>query len=129
MDPVFLRLDHVLTIHAEQIERYGGSPGIRDRGILESALAAPSATFGGSFLLGDLSGMAASYAYGLANNHPFVDGNKRVAANSAIVFLYVNGWKFEMDPDDFAELILKVASGRADRTMLTEAFRVHSKKR
>ena len=73
--------------------------------------------------------MAASYAFGLTNNHPFIDGNKRVAANSAVVFLYLNGWKFDMDPDDFSELMLNVASGRADRAQLTGAFRKHSRKR
>ncbi|HYQ81440.1 MAG TPA: Fic family protein, partial [Anaeromyxobacteraceae bacterium] len=74
--PAFLTLDEVLALHADQIGRYGGSPGLRDLGLLESALAAPRATFGGEHLHGSLPEMAAAYLFHLVRNHPFVDGNK-----------------------------------------------------
>ena len=76
MSPDFLTLDEVLEIHRDQIERYGGAAGIRDLGLLQSALAQPSATFGGQYLHADLHEMAAAYLYHLVQNHPFLDGNK-----------------------------------------------------
>ncbi len=72
----FLTLEDALALHASRIARYGGSLGLRDLGLLESALAVPSATFGGQFLHGSLSEMAAAYLFHLVKNHPFVDGNK-----------------------------------------------------
>lgn len=77
MDPEYLTTEDVLEIHADQIERYGGSGGIRDRGLLEAAVAMPQASFDGQLLHGDLFEMAAAYLYHLVQNHPFVDGNKR----------------------------------------------------
>jgi death-on-curing protein len=85
--PVFLTLDEVLALHEDQIRRYGGSPGLRDPGLLSSALGAVSATFGGRFLHLSLFEMAAAYLFYLAQNRPFVDGNKRTALASALTFL------------------------------------------
>src|SRR4029079_14647196 len=79
-------------MHEDQLRMFGGSPGIRDRGGLESADATPSATFDGRFLHHGLFDMAAAYAFHLAENQPFVDGNKRTALNAALVFLDINGW-------------------------------------
>jgi death-on-curing protein len=93
VDPTFLSLDEVLEIHQEQIERYGGSDGIRDPGALESAVATPQATFGGEFLHTSIPAMAAAYLFHLCQNHPFIDGNKRVGANSAVTFLLLNDWE------------------------------------
>ena len=90
MDPLFLSLDEVLEIHEQQIERYGGSHGIRDAGGLESAMATPQATFGGEFLHRSIPTMAAAYLFHLCQNHPFIDGNKRTGANAAITFLLMN---------------------------------------
>ena len=90
-DPVFLDVEDVLLIHEEQLPRYGGSPGIRDRGLLESAVAMPRATVGGDFAHEDLFAMAAAYAFHIAQNQPFVDGNKRTGLLAALVFLDVNG--------------------------------------
>lgn len=87
MEPVFVTLDEVFAIHRDQIERYGGAPGVRDQGLLLSALAQPAATFGEGFLHADLHEMAAAYLFHLIQNHPFVDGNKRVAAVAAAVLL------------------------------------------
>ena len=78
MKVVFLTLDEILALHADQIDRYGGSLGVRDVGLLESALAAPAATFGGRYLHGSLHEMAAAHLFHLVQDHPFVDGNKRI---------------------------------------------------
>lgn len=83
MEPLFLSLDEVVEIHGQQIDRYGGSPGIRDSGGLQSALATPQATFGGEYLHQSMPAMAAAYLFHIYQNHPFVDGNKRVGANAA----------------------------------------------
>lgn len=93
MEPVFLSLDEILEIHEEQIERYGGSTGLRDAAGLESAVATPQATFGGEFLHTSISAMAAAYLFHLCQNHPFIDGNKLVGANAAITFLRMNAWE------------------------------------
>jgi death on curing protein len=85
-DPLFLSLDEVLEIHEQQIARYGGPPGLRDAAALESAIATPQATFGGEFLHTSVPAMAAAYLFHLCQNHPFLDGNKRVGANAAITF-------------------------------------------
>ena len=80
MSPDFLTLEEVLEIHDDQINRYGGASGIRDFGLLESALAQPQTIFGGSLLHTDLFEMAAAYFFHIIQNHPFMDGNKRVGA-------------------------------------------------
>src|SRR5262249_60874918 len=122
MDPVFLALDEVLEIHDQQIERYGGSTGLRDAGALESAVATPQATFGGQFLHASIPAMAAAYLYHLCQNHPFIDGNKRVGANAAVTFLLMNNWEPSFDEDEFADLVLSVASGRLSKPELTQVF-------
>ena len=91
IEPEFLILEDVLDIHARQLARFGGAAGIRDRGLLESAVAAPQAAFGGEWLHTDLFEMAAAYAFHIAENQPFVDGNKRTGLLCAIVFLDING--------------------------------------
>lgn len=90
-DPVFLDLDDVLLIHEEQLARYGGGAGIRDAGLLDSALGTPRATFGGDVVHENLFAMAAAYAFHVAQNQPFVDGNKRTGLLAALVFLDLNG--------------------------------------
>jgi death-on-curing protein len=99
LDSVFLTFEDVLELHDEQLERFGGSTGIRDRGALESAVAVAQATFDGRLLHNDIFEMAAAYAFHLAENQPFVDGNKRTGLYAALVFLDVNGW-LVLDPDD-----------------------------
>lgn len=90
MEPVFLSLDEVLEIHEQQIERYGGTSGLRDAAGLESAVATLQVTFGGELLHSSIPAMAAAYLFHLCQNHPFLDGNKRVGANAAITFLLMN---------------------------------------
>jgi death on curing protein len=118
--PEFLTLDEVLEIHRDQIERYGGSPGVRDVGLLESAVFMPQATFGGQFLHKDLFEMAAAYLFHLAQNHPFVDGNKRVGAVAAFVFLAINGQDLIAPPEDYEKMVLSVACGETGKETIAD---------
>jgi len=122
MDPLFLSLDEVLEIHEQQIERYGGSGGLRDAAGLESAVATPQATFGGEFLHPSIPAMAAAYLFHLCQNHTFIDGNKRVGANAAITFLLMNNWTPTFGEDELVELVLSVASGELKKLGLVEIF-------
>ena len=122
MDLTFLSLDDVLEIHAEQIERYGGSAGIRDQAGLESAIAAPRMTFGGQYLHGSVAAMAAAYFFHICQNHPFIDGNKRVGANAAITFLLLNGWEPLFEEDELVALVLSVAAGATGKPELIQDF-------
>ena len=109
---LFLSLDEVLAIHADQIRRYGGSHGVRDMALLSSALAMPRATFGGTYLHGSPAEMAAAYLFHIAQNHPFADGNKRAALASALAFLWLNDYRLEADDDALTGLVYGIAEGR-----------------
>jgi death-on-curing protein len=113
--PTFLSLAEVLEIHKDQVARYGGARGIRDIELLKSAIGMPSATYGGQSLQTDIYEMAATYLFHLVKNHPFVDGNKRVGAVAALVFLALNGFDVEASEDDFAEMVVAVARGELDK--------------
>ena len=122
--PDFLSVEDVLQLHARQLAKYGGASGVRDVGLLESAVASPKASFGGQFLNEDLFEMAAALIYSLAANHPFVDGNKRVAAAAGLVFMALN----EIDPTEYVEseleaAILAVADGSLEKEGLAEYLR------
>src|SRR5260370_40863868 len=106
MTPNFLTMDEVLEVHRDQLTRYGGAPGIRALGLLQSALAQPQARFGGQFLPGDLLDMAAAYLFQLVQNHPFVDGNKRVGAVVALVFLRMNDQDLHITNVELESLVL-----------------------
>jgi death-on-curing protein len=122
MEPEFLSLDEVLEIHEQQIDRYGGTHGLRDAGGLESAVATPQATFGGEFLHASIPAMAAAYLFHISQNHAFLDGNKRAGANAAITFLLMNDWEPEFDEQELVDLVLSVASGRVGKAELTGVF-------
>lgn len=122
MDPVFLTEQEVIEIHAEMLAEYGGSPGLRDQGLLDSAVAQPRVTFGDQFLHGSLHEMAAAYLFHLVRNHPFVDGNKRTGAASAIVFLLMNGLTSTASEDEYYDLVIAVAKGRIDKIQIAEFF-------
>lgn len=126
MQPLFLDIERVLQIHRSLIERYGGSEGLRDVGLLHSALAIPQASFGGQWLHNDLFEMAAAYLYHLVQNHAFVDGNKRVGAAAAIVFLAINDVEVEADEDGLVELTLGVARGELGKQEIAAFFRTKS---
>jgi len=123
VNPIFLSIVEVLEIHRDQIERYGGDPGIRDLGLLQSALAMPAAGFGRRYLHKDLYEMAAAYLFHITQNHPFVDGNKRTGAVAALVFLSINGIVLDTDEDAFEKVVRSVAEGKCDKATLTEFFR------
>lgn len=128
MPPVFLTLAEVVEIHRDQIERYGGRPGIRDAGLLESAVAMPQAAMGGQYLHADLFEMAAAYLFHLVKNHPFVDGNKRTGAVVAFVFLEVNGIEVALKEDELVETVLSVAEGRKLKPDVAALLRTRVKK-
>lgn len=111
MSPDFLTLKEVLDLHALQLARYGGGEGLRDLGLLESALAQPMATFGGEYVHASLWEMAAAYLFHIVSNHPFVDGNKRAGLLAALVFLEINGVSLLRGSETLYELTLSVASG------------------
>jgi len=119
----FLSLSEILEIHQDQVTRYGGTLGVRDIELLKSAIGMPMATYGGDFLHTDVYEMAAAYLYHLVKNHPFLDGNKRVGAVAALVFLLLNGYDFNAPEDDFAELVLAVARGELDKAQVAVLIR------
>lgn len=127
MEPLFLTLEDVLEVHRDQIERYGGTLGIRDNGLLESAIAAPQAGFGGHYLHRDLYEMAAAYLFHLVQNHPFIDGNKRVGTATALVFLVLNGAETNIPNKELVEMVLSVAKGKLDKPAIAEFLRTHAK--
>jgi death-on-curing protein len=112
----------VLSIHARQIERFGGTPGVRDEGLLESALAQPQATFGGQFLHSKISEQAAAYLYHIAMNHPFIDGNKRTAFAVMDTFLRLNGCALNLTDDRVYDLVMRVARGTMTKEELSREF-------
>lgn len=121
----FLSLSDVLTLHANQIELYGGTDGVRDRGLCESAIAQPQAGFGGEYLHGDIFMMAAAYMFHLAQNHPFLDGNKRAGAIAALVFLDINGIEIQAPAGSLYDLTLAVATGQLGKDEIADWFRRH----
>lgn len=127
LDPQFLDLSDVVRLHEHQLATYGGSPGLRDLGMLEAAVAAPRASFDGAWLHSDLFEMAAAYLFHLCQNHPFVDGNKRVAAAAAYSFLYLNDWQLGGSQEGFRDLVLATASGKADKAQIRAYLKKHSR--
>lgn len=107
----FLTVEDILQIHENQIALYGGARGVRDLRLLESAANSPNATFGGQLLNDDIIAVAASYIFHLCQNHPFIDGNKRTALASALVFLDLNGFAIEDDEEHLYSMMMDVASG------------------
>jgi death-on-curing protein len=126
VDPTFLTLDEVLALHEDQVRRYGGLGGLRDSGLLSSALGSVSATFGGQFLHESLFEMAGAYLFHLARNHPFIDGNKRVALASALIFLWMNDVEVEASEDELTDLVFGVAEGRISKAEVAVFLQSHS---
>ncbi len=127
MSPGFLTLERILAIHKYQIEQFGGHGGVRDWNLLHSAIAAAAATFGGQFLHTDPCEMAAAYLFHIVKNHAFVDGNKRVGAAAAAMFIELNDLCFTADPDAYAALTLSVARGDVSKSAVAEFFRANVK--
>ena len=127
MNPQFLTLDEVMDIHRDQIERYGGTLGVRDVALLESALAAPQSGFGDQYLHGDLFAMASAYLFHVVQNHPFLDGNKRVWTAAALMFLELNGVETKISNHVLVATVLAVAQGRTEKLAIAAFFRKHAK--
>jgi death-on-curing protein len=124
-EPIFLTLAEIIAIHDYQIQHFEGAPEVRDLGLLKSALGMPSATFGGKFLHPTIEEMAAAYLFHIVENHPFIDGNKRVGAMAALVFLDLNGIDFNASNGELAALVLGVASGKISKSDVVHFFKEH----
>jgi len=118
---VWVRADAILAVHEEQLAQHGGGVGVRDLGLLESALARPEnlAAYGDP----DLADLAAAYAFGIARNHPFVDGNKRTAAVAALLFLWANGAETDIGEAELVTAILSLAAGELAEDQLAAWLR------
>ena len=115
-----LSKNQVTALHSALIREFGGIDGIRDEGLLESALAAPFQTFGGEPVYPSLQAKAAQLGFGLIRNHPFVDGNKRIGAHTMLVFLAVNGIELRYEQQKLIDIVLSVAAGQIDRQWLLQ---------
>ena len=127
-DIIFLQPEDVLLFHQEEMNLSHSKPIIRDKKALDAALHSPQASFQGKFLM-DIFEMAATYANSICFNHPFLDGNKRVAAISSISFLYLNGLEFNEEySEDLADTILLLVNKKLSKTELAKYFKTHSRK-
>lgn len=127
MEPAFLTLAEIIEIHSDQIERYGGNPGLRDMGLLKSAMATPSAWFGGCFLHEDIFEMAAAYLFHIVKNHPFIDGNKRTGLAAAVIFLDMNGIEVDVSEEMLVKIVIETAEGKNSKTEIFDFFRKYSR--
>lgn len=118
LEPDFLSVEDVLDLHQIQLERFGGGAGMRDPGALESAVAQPQASFGGTFVHPDLFSMAAAYAFHIAQNQPFVDGNKRAGLAPALVVLDLNGRSVAVPESWLYQGLLDIAERKLDKAGL-----------
>jgi len=121
--PRFLTVEEVLDLHEQLVGRFGGGHGLRDLGMLASAVAMPQAGFGDSYLHEDLFEMAAAYLFHIVMNHPFIDGNKRTGAHAAFVFLADNGYAVTLSQDEKYDLVIGVCEGTVTKKALAAAFR------
>jgi death-on-curing protein len=122
-DCIHLSVETVREMHAEALQRFGGSDGVRDENLLASAVLTPQSSFGGKSPYADLVEIAGAYLFYLCGNHPFIDGNKRTAMMAAIVFLRLNGIEPAPDSDEWERLVLDVASSKLDRDETTRRLR------
>ena len=116
--PRFLSKSLVLALHQDLIATFGGAVGVRDEGLLESALAQPQATFGGKLLHPTIHEQAAAYLYHISRNHAFIDGNKRTACAAMETFLELNGYQLTLSDDKQYNLVLEVAQGNLTKEEL-----------
>jgi death-on-curing protein len=125
MEIIFLTLDDVMEIHADQVAAHGGEPSVRDLGLLASAVEMPAASFGGQYLHEFPHEMAAAYLFHLCANHPFVDGNKRTSLDAALTFLRLNGYEIDATPQNVIDFTLAVASGKLGKAEAGVFFKRH----
>ena len=126
---LFLSIQQIDLLHLEVLKEFGGADGLRDRGLLESALEMPWATFDGKLLHKNLSSIAAAYLFHICRNHPFIDGNKRVALGAALIFIEVNGGTIRASDDELERLTLGIASSEINKDAVTTFFRRRVKAR
>ncbi|GIL01033.1 MAG: death-on-curing protein [Alphaproteobacteria bacterium] len=124
-EPIWLLDSIVLAMHDEQLAEHGGAQGIRDRGMLESALARPKNLF--AYGEGDLCALAAAYAFGIARNHPFVDANKRTALLAAYTFLRINGQELVASETDAVATMFALAAAEIDDRAVAEWLRANTR--
>lgn len=120
---VFLSLEDVTIIHSSTVEQEGGMEGMRDHGLFDAAVAMPRQQFGGTYLHEDLAAMAAAYLFHIAQNHPFLDGNKRAAVMAAFVFLDNNGLELRVSPQELETVTRRVAAGEMAKDELIRWMR------
>lgn len=129
MKVTFLTLDEVLALHADRVERYGGRPGVRDIGLLQSALGVPRATFEGKLLHGSLHELAAAYLFHLVRDHPFVDGNKRAGLAALLAFLGLNSHWLAADARELEKVVRGVAAGKTTKAEVAVFIQRHMRPR
>ena len=122
----FLNVEDVLSLHADQIKLYGGDHGLRDMGLLESAIAQPLAGYSGEYFHEDIFQMAAAYLFHIVQNHPFLDGNKRTGAVAALVFLDLNNIEIKAPKGSLYDLTISVATSQSSKNEIAEFFRPHA---
>jgi death-on-curing protein len=122
LQPKFLTFDQVIALHKLQIDQFGGTHGVKDEGLLLSALGQPESGLGDEYFHKDLHGMAAAYLFHLVKNHAFHDGNKRIAALASAVFLEVNGLGVTADEDEFEKLVLDAAQSLKTKEQIAKFF-------
>ena len=120
-EPSWLSYEQVVSIHSRQLRRFGGAPGLRDEGLLRSALERPINKW--QYEQAELPELAAAYAFGLAKNHAFVDGNKRIAFMTMVVFLRLNDIHFAPEPAHATAIILALAAGEVSEESFTRWIR------
>lgn len=125
----FLDKKTILAFHRDQVKIYGGKDGVRDEGLLESALAQPQASFGGEYVHSTVFEMATAYGFHICKNHPFFDGNKRTALVAIYTFLYVNGYRLQADKKSLYAVMIDLANGKLEKVELADFLEKNSKKR
>jgi death-on-curing protein len=123
VNPRFLSVDVVIEAHSRHVRRFGGTPGVRDQHLLESTLAQPMATFGGTYLHPDLLAMAAAYHFHMVKNHPFIDGNRRAGLAVLLSFLEVNGIVIDRPLPVLLDATMGIEEGTLDKHGLAELLR------
>lgn len=123
--PEFLEIADILEIHQILIEQFGGMPGVRDEGLLESALSQPQALFFGELLHSTIYQQAAAYLYHLAKNHPFVDSNKRTAYGAMEAFVRLNGYNLDLSNEEAYMMVMQVAQGEMTKEELASLLEQH----
>lgn len=128
MKTVFLTLDEVLGIHHREVEKFGGSHGVRDLNLLDSAIHRPQSSFMGEDLYPTIFDKAAALIHSILLNHPFIDANKRTSIASAAYFLHLNGYELEMEQKEVVEFALKVESKQLNIEQISNWLKEHSRK-